>query len=128
MAWMAEPSGKRGRQHVFRDAAIRACSTTEARFGPPLRQTTGLKPSLLRSVGLDWPLPGRSTSCRRQREHGGARRRAWCQARLGIDGATKEVRAVETTGSHGGDAPILADRLGQIPEDEAIGSITPFGA
>lgn len=47
---------------------------------------------------------------------------------LGIDEETLEIRAVEITGSHIGDAPVLPDLLNQIPADEAIGSITIDGA
>ena len=39
-----------------------------------------------------------------------------------------EVRGVEITGSHIGDAPILLDLLDQIPADEVIGSVTADGA
>ena len=163
MAWKAEPSGKRGRQQVFSDAAIQACLTIKVLFGLPVRQTTGFVASLLRLVGLAWPVPDCSTLCRRQRtlkvmlpyqgspgplnllidstgikvrgegewharKHGGARRRVWRKVHLGIDEATMEVRAVEVTGSHVGDAPVLPDLLSQIPEGEAIGSITADGA
>lgn len=39
-----------------------------------------------------------------------------------------EIRAVEVTGSHIGDAPILPDLLDQIPQDQEIGSVTADGA
>lgn len=163
MAWKVEPSGRRGGQAVYSDAAIQACLTIKVLFGLPLRQTTGFVASLLRLAGLDWPVPDYSTLCRRQRtlkvmlpyrgspgplnllvdstgikvrgegewharKHGGARRRIWRKVHLGIDEATLEVRAVEITGSHVGDAPMLPDLLDQIPEDEAIGSVTADGA
>ena len=41
------------------------------------------------------------------RKHGGAKRRIWRKVHIGIDEETLEVRAVEVTGSHIGDAPIL---------------------
>ncbi len=47
---------------------------------------------------------------------------------VGIDEQTLEVRAVEVTGSHICDAPVLPDRLGQIPKDQEIGSVTADGA
>tara|TARA_R100000655_G_scaffold36325_1_gene70600 strand:+ start:81 stop:362 length:282 start_codon:yes stop_codon:yes gene_type:complete len=47
---------------------------------------------------------------------------------LGIDEETLEIRAVEITGSHIGDAPVLPDLLSQIPEDQEIGSVTADGA
>ncbi len=64
--WLAEPSGKRGRSATFTDAAIQACLTLRARFGLPLRQTTGLVASLLELAGLDWTVPDFSTLSRRQ--------------------------------------------------------------
>lgn len=39
-----------------------------------------------------------------------------------------EIRAIEITGSHIGDAPVLPDLLSQIPTDEEIGSVTADGA
>ena len=52
------------------------------------------------------------------RKHGGPKRRVWRKIHLGIDEQTLEVRAVEITGSHIGDAPILPDLLSQIPAEE----------
>ena len=62
MDWHAAPSGKRGRQQTFSDAAIQACLTIKVLSGLPLRQTTGFVASLLKLAGLDWPVPfvGRS--------------------------------------------------------------------
>src|SRR5690606_39736474 len=56
------------------------------------------------------------------------RRRVWRTIQLGIDEQTLEVRALETTGGHIGDAPVPPDLLGQIPPDEEIGSVTADGA
>ncbi len=67
MAWEAKPSGKRGRQQAYSDAAIQACLTIKVLFGLPLRQTTGFVESLLELVGLDWAVPDFSTLCRRQK-------------------------------------------------------------
>ena len=67
MAWTPQPSGKRGRQQQFSDAAIQTFLTLKVLFGMPLRQTTGFVQSLLRLVGLDWAVPDFSTLCRRQR-------------------------------------------------------------
>jgi hypothetical protein len=61
------PSGKRGRQQQFSDAAIQTCLTLKVLFGMPLRQTTGFVQRLLRLVGLDWATPDFSTLCRRQK-------------------------------------------------------------
>jgi hypothetical protein len=60
MTWEAVPSGHRGRQQAYSDAAIQACLTFKVLFGLPLRQTTGF-------VGLDWAAPDFSTLCRRQK-------------------------------------------------------------
>ena len=62
------------------------------------------------------------------RKHGGPKRRVWRKIHLGIDEQRLEVRAVEITGNHIGDAPVLPDLLSQIPADEQIGSVTADGA
>lgn len=67
MVWTPPPSGKRGRQSQFSDAAIQTCLTIKVLFGLPLRQTTGFVESLLKLVGLDWAVPDFSTLCRRQK-------------------------------------------------------------
>ena len=67
MVWQPPPTGKRGRQPSFSDAAIQTCLTMKVLFGMPLRQTTGFVQSLLGLVGLDWRVPDFSTLCRRQR-------------------------------------------------------------
>ena len=54
--------------------------------------------------------------------------RVWRKIHLGIDEETLEVRAVEITGSHIGDAPVLPDLLDQIPQDQEICSVTADGA
>lgn len=69
MQWLAEPSGKRGRQRTFSDAAIQFCLSIKGLFRLALRQTLGLVESLLRLAvaQLDWPVPDYSTVCRRQK-------------------------------------------------------------
>ena len=52
------------------------------------------------------------------RKHGGSKRRVWRKIHLGIDEQTLEVRAVQITGSHIGDAPVLPNLLEQIPADQ----------
>ena len=66
MEWDARPSGRRGRQQVYSDAAIQACLTLKVLFGLPLRQTTGFVESLLALSGLSWSVPDFSTLSRRQ--------------------------------------------------------------
>ena len=142
MSWDAAPTGRRGRQQTYSDAAIQTCLSMKVLFGMALRQTTGFVESLLRLVGLNWTVPDFSTLSRRQktlavnipyrgskgplhllidstgikvegegewhaRKHGGPKRRVWRKLHLGIDEETLEIRAVEVTGSHIGDAPIL---------------------
>ena len=68
MAWEAAPSGKRGRQQAYSDAAIQTCLTLKVVFGMALRQTTGFVGSLLKLAGLDWPVPDFSTLSRRQKD------------------------------------------------------------
>lgn len=53
MTWEATPTGKRGRQPDYSDAAIQTCLTMKVLFGMALRQTTGFVESLLRLIGLD---------------------------------------------------------------------------
>jgi hypothetical protein len=89
---------------------------------------------------------------RHARKHGGskrgsplspgpmARQGSRRKIHIGVDEQTLEIRAVESSlanatgpkepvdGSHVGDAPMLPDLLGQIPADEAIGSVTADGA
>ena len=67
MSWAANPTGKRGRQPVYSDAAVQTCLTMKVLFGMALRQTTGFVESLLRLVGLDWEVPDFSTLSRRQK-------------------------------------------------------------
>lgn len=52
MIWSPPPSGKRGRQQAYSDAAIQACLTLKVQFGMPLRQVTGL--SKVCSVWRGW--------------------------------------------------------------------------
>ncbi len=67
MAWEAAPTGKRGRQPDYSDAAIQTCLTVKLLLGMALRRTTCLVESLLRLSGLDWTVPDFSTLCRRQK-------------------------------------------------------------
>ena len=67
MAWEAAPTGKRGRQPDYSDAAIQTCLTMKVLFGMALRQTTGFVESLLRLINLDWMVPNFSTLSRRQK-------------------------------------------------------------
>ena len=67
MNWAAAPTGKRGRQPDYSDAAIQTCLTMKVLFGMALRHTTGFVESLLRLIGLDWDVPDFSTLSRRQK-------------------------------------------------------------
>ena len=67
MTWTQPPTGKRGRQQEFSDAAIQTCLTLKVLFGLPLRQTTGFVESLLRPAALRWTVPDFSTLSRRQK-------------------------------------------------------------
>ena len=49
MNWAAMPTGKRGRQARYSDAAIQACLTLKVLFGMALRQTTGFVESPARA-------------------------------------------------------------------------------
>jgi hypothetical protein len=63
MAWEAAPSGRRGRQQSYSDAAIQTCLTLKVLFGMALRQTTGFVESLLRLIGRDWAVPDFEPRC-----------------------------------------------------------------
>ena len=67
MSGQAAPTGQRGHQTEFSDAAIQVCLTMKVLFGMALGQTTGFVESLLRLAGLDWKVPDLSTLCRRQK-------------------------------------------------------------
>ena len=64
MIWEAEPTGKRGRQPAYSDAAIQTCLTMKVLFGMALRQTTGFVESLLQLIDLDWAVPNFRTLSR----------------------------------------------------------------
>ena len=67
MHWEAIPSGRRGRQQAYSDAAIQACLTLKTLLGLPLRQATGFVASLLELSGLGWSVPDFSSLSRRQK-------------------------------------------------------------
>ncbi|WP_370207924.1 IS5 family transposase [Pararhodobacter marinus] len=67
MHWEAIPSGRRGRQQAYSDAAIQACLTLKTLLRLPLRQATGFVASLLELSGLGWSVPDFSTLSRRQK-------------------------------------------------------------
>jgi hypothetical protein len=50
--------------------------------------------------------------------------KGWRKIHIGIDEETLEVRAVKVTTNNVGDAPMLAELLDQIPEDQNLGSVT----
>jgi IS5 family transposase len=163
LKWAAEPTGRRGRNPTFSDAAIQFCLTIKCLFGLALRQVTGMVEGLLQLAHLDWKVPDSSTISRRQKtlkviiparqsqgglhllvdstgikmlgegewktkKHGAEYRRQWRKVHLGIDAATLEIRAIEVTDNKTGDAPILPELLGQIPEAETIAAVYCDGA
>ena len=90
----------------------------------PYCGSTGLLNLLIDSTGIKVEGEGQWNA----RNHEGSKRRVWRKIHLGIDEETLEVRAVEITGSHIGDAPVLPNLLSQIPADQEIGSVTADGA
>ncbi len=62
MTWEAAPTGKRGRQPDYSDAAIRTCLTIKVLSGMALRQTTGFVESLPGLTGLDPSLEDETSS------------------------------------------------------------------
>ncbi len=67
MIWEPAPTGKRGRQPDYSDAAIQTCLTMKVLFGMALRRTTGFVESLLELIDLDRAVPNFSTLSRRQK-------------------------------------------------------------
>jgi len=90
----------------------------------PFRGSKGPLHLLIDSTGIKVEGEGEWNA----RKHGGPKRCVWRKIHLGIDEETLEVRAVEITGSHIGDAPILPDLLNQIAAEEEIASVTADGA
>ena len=120
MQWYAPASGKRGCQHILSDAAIQFCLSIKCLFGLALRQSLGLVESLLRMASLDWRVSDCSTVCRYQKT---------LRVPLLYRASTSalEIRAIEVTGSSVGAAPMLPELLGQIPQGEAIASVSADG-
>ena len=83
-----------------------------AGYHPRLRLTGAI--ALMDSTGIKAESEGEWHACK----HGGPKRRLWRKIHLGIDEQTLEVRAIEVTGSHIGDAPMLPDLLGQIAPNQ----------
>ena len=105
-----------------------------------LVDSTGIK--FLGDGALSWfackPLPGNKWQARKHGVQG--RRQSLPDRRLpaiaergrkvhlAMDTATSDIRAVESTPSSDGDSPVLPELLDQIPEGEAIGTVTADGA
>ena len=86
----------------------------------PYRGATGPLNLLIDSTGIKSEGDGEWNA----RKHGRSKRRIWRKMHIRINEETLEVRAVESTSSNIGDAPILPELLSQIPPDQAIGSVT----
>ena len=52
MSWDAVPTGRRGRQQVYSDAAVQTCLSMKVLFGMALRQTTGFVTGMRISVPM----------------------------------------------------------------------------
>ena len=90
----------------------------------PYRRAGGPLNLLVDSTGIKFLGDGEWQA----RKHGVQDRRQWRKVHLAMETATSDIRAVEFTPSREGDSPILPDLLGQIPEDEDIGTVTADGA
>jgi hypothetical protein len=62
------------------------------------------------------------------KKHGAEYRRQWRKVHLGIDAQTLQIRAIEVTDNHQGDAQMLPSLLVQIPADEPISCVSGDGA
>ena len=66
--WLnAQPSGRRGKSHLYADTTILCALTIRQVYHLPLRATEGLLRSLIQLLQLDLPAPDYSTLCRRAR-------------------------------------------------------------
>ena len=90
----------------------------------PYRRAGGPLNLLVDSTGIKFLGDGEWQA----RKHGVQGRRQWRKVHLAMDTATSDIRAVEFTPSREGDSPVLPDLLGQIPQDEDIGTVTADGA
>lgn len=91
----------------------------------PCRGSTGPRHRLIDSPGIGLEGEGEWHA----RKHGGPKRCVWRKIHLGIyEEETPEIRGVEITEGTIGDAPVLPDRLGQVPIGDEIGSVTADGA
>ncbi|MCA3446362.1 MAG: transposase [Rhodobacter sp.] len=93
MTWDAAPTGKRGRQPDYSDAAIRTCLTMKVLFGMALRQTTGFVESLWRSLKYD-------CVCLHAWETGS-------QARAGVGRRISFYNHLRPHAAHGGQPPAV---------------------
>ena len=66
MPWLGGRTGANGRPPLYSDAAIQTVLTLKVLFQLALRQARGLVCSVLKLLGLDWPVPCFSTVSRRQ--------------------------------------------------------------
>jgi hypothetical protein len=90
----------------------------------PYRRADGPLNLLVDSTGITFLGDGEWQA----RKHGVQGRRQWRKVHLAMDTATSDIRGVEFTPSSDGDNPILPELLGQIPEDERIGTVIADGA
>jgi len=65
-AWTPPQTGKQGAQPVYTDLAIETARTFRLLFSLPLRQTEGLRSSIVTLMGLSLPCPDHTTLSRRQ--------------------------------------------------------------
>lgn len=93
------------------------------RVNIPYRGSDGLLHLLIDSTGIKVEGEGEWNA----RKHGGGKRRVWRKIHIGIDEKTLEIRAAEFTTSDVGYASMLPELLDQIPQEQAIGSVTADG-
>ncbi|WP_026759197.1 IS5 family transposase [Sediminimonas qiaohouensis] len=90
----------------------------------PYRRADGALTLLVDSTGIKLLGDGEWQA----RKHGTQWRRQWRKVQLTMDPTTTDIRAVEFTTGRDGDSSVLPDLLGQIAEDEPIGTVTADGA
>lgn len=88
----------------------------------PYRRSKGPLHLLIDSTGIKVQSEGEWYA----RKHSGPKRRVLRKIHLGIEEETLEIRAVEITGSHVGDAPVPPDLLSQFPADQRSAASRPM--
>jgi hypothetical protein len=127
-----------------KDAKPRDKTTNWAEYNASLKARGSLTIWLDKDMRVQWPYRASTTALDllvdstgiqflgkgewKRKKHGAEYRRQWRKVHLGIDANTQEIRAIEASDNSVGDAPMLAEWLGQIPLDDTVVSVSGDGA